>query len=123
MPAEPLADKLRLRYPHDRATTAARGLLPSGISLECDLREIDHPEGRFRRADGSRYDICAMGVQTQDFRPPAISRENFVGDGADNRVAVIRLGNVRQTSFRLCLIAPGAAFGTLAAAAKPAPLT
>ncbi len=123
MPAEPVADKLRLRHPHARATGVTSGLLPRGISLECDLREIDHPEGRFRHADGTRYDICVMDVQTQNFRPPAVSRENFVGDGADNRLAVIRLGNVQQTSFRLCLISPGAAFGTLAAAAKPAPPT
>jgi hypothetical protein len=33
---------------------------------------------------------------------------------------VIRLGNVRQSSFRLRLISPGIAFGTVRAAAKSA---
>ncbi len=96
-----------------------RGLLSTGVEITCDLREIAHPEGRFRRADGTRYDICVMEVKAiPDLRPPAIARENFIGDCADNQPAVIRLGNVRQSSFRLRLISPGAAFGTLAAAAK-----
>ena len=96
-----------------------RGLLSTGVEIACDLREIAHPEGRFRRADGTRYDICVMEVKAiPDLRPPAIARENFIGDCADNQPAVIRLGNVRQSSFRLSLISPGAAFGTLAAAAK-----
>jgi hypothetical protein len=95
------------------------GLLASGLEIPCDLREVEHPEGRFRREDGSRYDICVMEVRTfPDFRPPAVPRANFVGDCADNQPGVIRLGNVRQSSFRLCLISPGESLGTLAAAAK-----
>jgi len=95
------------------------GLLASGVEIPCDLREVEHPEGRFRREDGSRYDICVMEVRTfPNFRPPAVPRSNFVGDCADNQPAVIRLGNVRQSSFRLCLISPGEALGTLATAAK-----
>lgn len=95
------------------------GLLPTGVEIPCDLREIAHPEGRFRREDGSRYDICVMEVRfIPNLRAPAMSREHFSGDCADNQPAVIRLGNVRQSSFRLRLISPGAALGTLAAAAK-----
>jgi len=26
-----------------------RGLLSSGVEIDCDLREIEHPEGRFAR--------------------------------------------------------------------------
>jgi hypothetical protein len=101
-----------------------RGLLSTGVEITCELREIAHPEGRFRRADGTRYDVCVMDIRTlPDLRPPAVSRENFVGDCADNQPTVIRLGNVRQSSFRLRLISPGAAFGTVAAAAKSAART
>jgi hypothetical protein len=89
------------------------------MEIPCDLREIEHPEGRFGREDGTRYDICVMEAQTQpNLRAPAIPRANFIGDCADNQPAVIRLGNVRQSSFRLCLISPGGALGTLAAAGK-----
>lgn len=99
------------------------GLSASGVDIPCDLREIEHPEGRFRRADGTRYDICVMEVRAHhNLRPPTVSRENFVGDGADNQPAVIRLGNVRQSSFRVTLISPGEAFGTLAAEGKPGAL-
>ena len=95
------------------------GLLPNGVEMPCDLREIKHPEGRFRREDGTRYDICVMEARTEpNLRAPAVSRANFVGDCVDNQPAVIRLGNVRQSSFRLCLISRGEALGTLAAAAK-----
>ncbi len=108
---------LRLAYPI--LIPRNRGLLSTGVEITCDLREIAHPEGRFRRADGTRYDICVMEVQAiSDLRPPAIARENFIGDCADNQPAVIRLGNVRQSSLRLQLISPGEALGTLAAAAK-----
>ncbi len=95
------------------------GLLADGVEIPCDLRVVEHPEGRFRREDGSRYDICVMEVLTQpNLRAPAVSRAEFVGDCADNQPAVIRLGNVRPSSFRPRLISPGEAFGTLAAAAK-----
>jgi hypothetical protein len=105
-------------------TESHRGLLSTGVEITCDLREVTHPEGRFRRADGTRYDICVMEIRTvPDLRPPAISRENFSGDCADNQPAVIRLGNVRQSSFRLRLISPGTAFGTVTAAAKSAAQT
>ena len=81
--------------------------------------EIEHPEGRFRREDGTRYDLCVMEARTHpNLRAPAVSRANFIGDCADNQPAVIRLGNVRQSSFRLCLISAGEALGALAAAAK-----
>lgn len=101
------------------ASRSDLGLLPTGVEIPCDLREIEHPEGRFRREDGSRYDICVMDVRwIPNLRAPAVPREHFVGDCADNQPAVIRLGNVRQSSFRLQLISPGAALGTLAAAAK-----
>ena len=105
-----------LRRPLSRELTA---LLPSGAELACDLREVEHPEGRFRRSDGTRYDVCLMDVLNHpNLRPPAISRANFIGDCADNQPAVIRLGNVRPSSFRLRLISPGHAFGTTAAQSK-----
>ncbi len=98
-----------------------KGLLSSGVEINCTLREIEHPEGRFQRADGTRYDICVMEIMADpSLRPPAISRADFVGDRADALPSVIRLGNVRQSSFRLYLISPGHAFGTVAAAGKPA---
>ena len=113
----PAPENLRLAEPVQ--PRSAIGLLSTGVEIACNLREITHPEGRFRRADGTRYDICVMEVQAlPDLRPPAVSRENFVGDCADNQLAVIRLGNVKQSSFRLYLISPGEALGTLAAAAK-----
>ncbi len=115
------ASELKLaRTPSGSATPrSGLGLLPTGVEIPCDLREVEHPEGRFRREDGSRYDICVMEVRwIPNLRAPAVPRENFVGDCADNQPAVIRLGNVRQSSFRLRLISPGAALGTLAAAAK-----
>jgi hypothetical protein len=97
------------------------GLLSSGVAIACDLREVVHPEGRFRRADGTRYDVCVMDMMSDpSLRSPATSRARFVGDSADNQPAVIRLGNVRQSSFRLCLISPGLAFGTSSADGKPA---
>ncbi len=98
---------------------ASRGLFSSGVESECDLREIAHPEGRFRRADGTRYDLCVMELAADPgLRPPGVSREHFVGDAADTRATVIRLGNVRQSSFRLRLISPGHAFGTVTVQAK-----
>ena len=98
-----------------------KGLLSSGVEINCTLREVEHPEGRFRRADGARYDVCVMEIMADpSLRPPAISRANFIGDRADALPSVIRLGNVRQSSFRLYLISPGHAFGTVAAAGKPA---
>ena len=97
----------------------ATGLLSTGIEIPCVLRTVEHPEGRFRRPDGARYDLCVLEVLADPgFRPPAVSRAEFVGDRADNLPVVIRLGNVRQSSFRLRLISPGGALGTLAAAAK-----
>jgi hypothetical protein len=98
-----------------------RGLLSSGIEIECDLREIEHPEGRFIRADGTRYDVCVMDVMTDpSLRPPSVARDKLVGDRADTQSSVLRVGNVRQSSFRLRLISPGQAFGTSAAASKSA---
>ena len=91
------------------------------MEIECNLRQIEHPEGRFIRQDGSRYDICVMDLIAEpSLRPPAISRSNFVDDCADSLPAVIRLGNVRQSSFRLRLISPGAAFGALTGSNTPA---
>ncbi len=125
-----IASEILLAGPGERSSgtlrLAERGGPRSGVALDasgaeipCDLREIEHPEGRFRREDGTRYDVCVMEVRTNpDLRAPAMSRANFIGDCADNQPAVIRLGNVRQSSFRLCLISPGEALGTLAAAAK-----
>ncbi len=110
---------LRLRQ-DDAKPAINQALLSTGVAIECDLREIEHPEGRFMRNDGTRYDICVMEMMAEPtLRSPAISRANFVGDRADNQAGVIRLGNVRQSSFRLCLIAPGEAFGTSAAGGKP----
>jgi len=98
-----------------------RGLLSSGVEIECDLREIEHPECRFARLDGTRYDVCVMEVMVDpSLRPPSVSRGKFVGDRADTQSSVLRVGNVRQSSFRLRLISPGDAFGTIAAASKPA---
>ncbi len=115
------AGSASLRLAHPIPIPRNQGLLSTGIEITCDLREIAHPEGRFQRADGTRYDICVMEVRhIPDLRPPAVARANFIGDCADNQPAVIRLGNVRQSSFRLQLISPGAALGTLAAAAKSA---
>ncbi len=117
--AGPASTPARFRLVDPTHPRSEKGLLPTGVEITCDLREIAHPEGRFRRADGTRYDICVMEVQAlPHLRPPAISRSNFIGDCVDNQPAVIRLGNVRQSSFRLCLISPGEALGTLAAAAK-----
>ncbi len=118
---EQQASELKLARPPSGPATlrSGLGLLPTGVEIQCDLREVDHPEGRFRREDGTRYDICVMEVRSiPNLRSPAVPREHFVGDCADNQPAVIRLGNVRQSSFRLQLISPGAALGTLAAAAK-----
>ena len=85
-------------------STSNRGLLSSGVEIECDLREIEHPEGRFVRRDGTRYDVCVMEVMADpSLRPPSISRGKFVGDRADTQSGVLRLGNVRSSSFRLSL--------------------
>ena len=103
-----------------QADFVRKGMLSSGVEIDCTLREIEHPEGRFQRADGTRYDLCVLEVLADSgLRPPAVSRAEFVGDGADNLPVVIRIGNVRQSSFRLRLISPGAAFGTTVAAGKP----
>ena len=111
--------KLKLAPARERDSRRDTGLLSSGVEIVCTLREVEHPEGRFRRADGTRYDVCVMEMMAEpSLRPPAISRVNFVGDRADGVPDVIRLGNVRQSSFRLYLISPGEAFGTVAAAGK-----
>ncbi len=118
-PGRAASEPTQLRLVDYAGSLNEKGLLPDGVQIACDLREIEHPEGRFRREDGTRYDVCVMDVLTRpNLRTPAISRANFVGDGADNRLTVIRLGNVRQSSFRLCLISPGETLGTVAAAAK-----
>ena len=110
---------LRLRPGDDLEPRRNQALLSSGVAIECDLREIAHPEGRFMREDGTRYDICVMELFADPtLRPPAVSRANFVGDRTDTQAGVIRLGNVRQSSFRLCLISPGEAFGTSTATSK-----
>ena len=118
----PAAEGLpRLRLAQRGGSCRGLGLRADGVEMPCDLREIEHPEGRFRRENGTRYDICVMEALTHsNLRAPAIPRANFVGDCADNLPTVIRLGNVRQSSFRLCLISPGEALGTLAAASKSA---
>jgi hypothetical protein len=119
MPNGGKADKLRL-VPCRGAAKEDIGLLSSGVEIECSLRQIVHPEGRFQREDGTRYDVCVMEmISDPSLRPPSISRANFVGDRNDTSPDVIRLGNVRQTSFRLRLISPGAAFGTRSATGKP----
>ena len=119
-PERATSEPTQLRLVDSVGSHHEKGLRPDGVEIACDLREIEHPEGRFRREDGTRYDVCVMEVLTlPNLRAPAISRANFVGDGADNQPTVIRLGNVRQSSFRLCLISPGGALGTLSAAAKP----
>ena len=111
---------LRLRHGDNLEPRSNQALLSSGVAIECNLREIGHPEGRFTRKDGTRYDICVMEVMSDPtLRPPAVSRANFGGDRVDTQAVVIRLGNVRQSSFRLCLISPGEAFGTSTAASKP----
>ncbi|HEY2712364.1 MAG TPA: hypothetical protein VGI60_07605 [Chthoniobacterales bacterium] len=113
----------RLKLAQKRETVAPhnKSLLSSGVEIECNLHEIEHPEGRFRRADGTRYDICVMETMMDPtLRPPSISRASFVGDGADTQSAVIRLGNVRMSSFRLYLISPGEAFGAVSADGKAA---
>lgn len=115
------ASKLKLATANGHADRAKVGLLSSGVEIECTMREIVHPEGRFIREDGIRYDLCVMEVLVDpSLRPPSISRANFVGDRGDNLPNVIRIGNVRQSSFRLYLISSGQAFGTVAAAGKPA---
>ena len=120
MPSTPGMLKLKLNSPvFERGKN--RGLLSSGIEIECDLRKVEHPEGRFIRADGTRYDVCVMEVMTDpSLRPPSVSRGKFVGDRADTLSSVLRVGNVRQSSFRVRLISPGEAFGTIAANSKSA---
>jgi hypothetical protein len=114
-------DATRLRLAAKACATKENiGRLSSGVEIECTLRQIEHPEGRFQRDDGVRYDVCVMEIICDPtLRPPSISRANFVGDRSETGSSVIRLGNVRQTSFRLRLISPGAAFGTLSATGKP----
>jgi hypothetical protein len=108
-----------VRFEDQTEHNLAAGLLPTGVEIECNLRQIEHPEGRFMRQDGTRYDVCVMDlILDPSLRPPTISRSNFAGDRADSLPAVIRLGNVRQSSFRLRLISPGAAFGTLTSSSK-----
>jgi hypothetical protein len=120
MAAENRPERLKLA-PHLEKTARTRGLLPSGVGIDCTLHEIEHPEGRFRRMDGTRYDICVMELLLDPaVRSPSISRVNFVGDGADTRSTVIRLGNVRMSSFRLHLVTWGEAFGILSGEAKTA---
>ncbi|HEY3601819.1 MAG TPA: hypothetical protein VGK72_07665 [Chthoniobacterales bacterium] len=112
-----------LRFEAQTEPNPATGLLSTGVEIECNLHQIEHPEGRFMREDGTRYDVCVMDlIADPSLRPPTISRSNFAGDRADSLPGVIRLGNVRQSSFRLRLISPGAAFGTLTASTKPAAL-
>jgi hypothetical protein len=119
MPSAPGVSKLRLSS-GVLEPSSNRGLLSSGVEIECDLREIEHPEGRFARADGTRYDVCVMEVMADPtLRPPSVSRGKFVGDRADTQSSVLRVGNVRQSSFRLRLISRGDAFGTAAASGKP----
>ncbi len=112
---------LRLAQKRETVAPHKKSLLSNGVEIDCNLHEIEHPEGRFRRADGTRYDICVMEIMADStFRPPSISRSSFVGDGADTQSAVIRLGNVRMSSFRLYLISPGEVFGTLSADGRAA---
>jgi hypothetical protein len=82
MAGERQTPELKLAPATGDRTLSSVGLLSSGVPIECTLCEVAHPEGRFRRLDGSRY------------------------DGADTQPGVVRLGNVRQTSFRLQLISP-----------------
>ena len=112
---------LKLRLSRAGAEPSSnRGLLSSGVEIECDLREVEHPEGRFFRTDGTRYDVCVMEVMADpSLRPPSVSRGKFVGDRADTQSSVLRVGTVSQSSFRLRLISPGDAFGTTAASGKP----
>jgi len=96
-----------------------RSVLSSGVEIDCNLHEIEHPEGRFRRPDGTRYDICVMEIMLDPtLRPPSISRGCFVGDRADTRSAVIRLGHVRMCRLRLYVFSPREAFATLSVDGK-----
>ena len=96
------------RLGDDPRSPRHKGLLASGVEIDCDVREIEHPEGRFMHKDGTRYDVCVMEIKSDPtLRPPALSRSNFVGDRADTERDVIRLGNVKQVSFRPLLVSPG----------------
>jgi hypothetical protein len=118
MPADSVSE-LKLSAKKQILASTTTSVLSSGVEIECNLREIDHPEGRFRRTDGTRYDVCVMEMMVDpSLRPPSISRASFIGDSADAQSTVIRLGNVRMSSFRLYLISPGEAFGTLSADGK-----
>jgi len=43
--------------------------LPGGGAIEANVREIEHPHGRFQHEDGTRFDVCIMELKTD----PAIS--------------------------------------------------
>jgi hypothetical protein len=52
--------------------------LSTGVQMEADLREIEHPEGRLRRNDGTRFDILCMDIHYgPDTRPPPIYHSSF----------------------------------------------
>jgi hypothetical protein len=72
----------------------------SGAQFQAHLKVIEHPEGRFRRPDGTRVDVMVLDLlQDYEIAPPAITprdvhacqrecledvaRARFVGEGRD----------------------------------------
>jgi hypothetical protein len=57
-------------------TQQARALchFKSGIELEANLKVVEHPEGRFLRADGTRVDVFVLDLLKDcEILPPSIS--------------------------------------------------
>ena len=46
----------------------------SGVPFEAHLKVVEHPEGRFRRADGTRVDVFVLDLLKDcEIEPPSIS--------------------------------------------------
>ena len=94
MPLEQVATKLKIARNRE---IERKCVLSSGVEIQADLREIEHPEGRFVRNDGTRYDVCVMDVRFDlCIQSPALA-DTFVGDRKDTEPSIVRIG------FRDCV--------------------
>jgi hypothetical protein len=59
-----------------------------------DVRQIDHPFGRFERADGKRFDVCIMDIRSDPeiFLPYAGCFGILEGERAATRDERITIG-------------------------------
>jgi hypothetical protein len=85
----------RHRTVRDPACGAAPNcfLPPKGTPVKATVRKIDHPDGRFERCDGTRFDVCIMEMKSDPAISPPRSEvfpEHLTCSGIDEKITIGR---------------------------------